>query len=765
MRISATLIEARLASGRQFGARHHLFGGSSRRSKPPAASPTRCRCSGDAPFVVVNADVFSDFDYRASAPTAWRASQNPTCSRTWFWSPIRRIIRGRLRAARRPRRARRRARYTFSGIAAYRPALFRGASRRVRSAKLAPLLREQIAAQRVSGELLCRALARHRHARSAWPRSSANSPRVSDSGRTARRIICAWHNHAYRTAGCRVHAERRARLARRMQNGIAIIPTAPERARNRDSHYPYRYDSYFYYLTGSTEPDAVLVMIAGEQPRSILFCREKDQEREIWDGFRYGPEAARERFGFDEALSASPSSTSACPSCWPISRSSAAISGRDPAWDARVTGWLNAVRAQVRSGVAAPAAITDVRALLDEMRLIKDARRARDDAPRRGDLDRRASARDAERRAPGMREYEIEAELLHEFRRNGAQAPAYTSIVAARRQRVRAALRRRTTRVLQAGDLLLIDAGCELDGYASDITRTFPGRRPLQRPRSATSTSWCWPRRRRRSARSRPAPPGTRRTTPPCGCWRRASSISACCRAALDAGHRKRRATSSSTCTAPATGWGSTCTTRANTSDRRRLAQARARHGAHGRARLLHPAGDGVPAAFWNIGVRIEDDVARHGGRQRSADRGRAENGRRDRSADAWTERLRDRDRRRRPRRRRAGAGAARKRSPDRFIGSARSRRGAGRRAGDCAVHGSRLILERLGVWSALPQATPILAITVSQQRRFGRVDLTAAQAGLPALGYVVGYAALQRALLGALARQRSRRAERLPGA
>ena len=98
----------------------------------------------------------------------------------------------------------------------------------------------------------------------------------------------------------RIYAERRARLAQRMRQGIAIIPTAPERTRNRDSHFPYRFDSYFYYLTGFIEPESVLVVIAGAEPRSILFCRDKDKEREIWDGFRYGPDDARVVFGFDE---------------------------------------------------------------------------------------------------------------------------------------------------------------------------------------------------------------------------------------------------------------------------------------------------------------------------------------------------------------------------------------------------------------------------------------------------------------------------------
>src|SRR5262245_25126335 len=100
-----------------------------------------------------------------------------------------------------------------------------------------------------------------------------------------------------------IFQHRRARLAAAMRSGIAIVATAPERTRNRDAHYPYRFDSYFYYLTGFREPEAVLMVVAGSQPKSILFCRDKDPEREIWDGFRHGPAAARETFGFDEAHS------------------------------------------------------------------------------------------------------------------------------------------------------------------------------------------------------------------------------------------------------------------------------------------------------------------------------------------------------------------------------------------------------------------------------------------------------------------------------
>lgn len=268
-----------------------------------------------------------------------------------------------------------------------------------------------------------------------------------------------------------VYMSRRARLARAMGNGVAIVPTAPERARNRDAHYPYRFDSYFYYLTGFREPEAVLAIVGGEAAKCVLFCRDKDPEREIWDGFRCGPEAARTAFGFDEA--------------YPVTKLDALMPelladqpalfchlGADNAWDARVVGWINEVRGRARSGIAAPREISDVHALLDEMRLIKDE--AELDIMRRAGVISVGAHRRAMRAAhPGRAEYEIEAELLHEFRRQGAQAPAYSPIVAGG---AHACILHyvQNDGVLKDGDLLLVDAGCELDGYAADITRTFP---------------------------------------------------------------------------------------------------------------------------------------------------------------------------------------------------------------------------------------------------------------------------------------------------
>ncbi len=264
---------------------------------------------------------------------------------------------------------------------------------------------------------------------------------------------------------------RRQRLAEQMGRGVAVLSTAPERLRNRDAHYPFRFDSYFYYLTGFDEPEAMLVLIAGDEVRSLLFCRDKHEEREIWDGFRFGPEAARDAFGFDEAHS-NTKLDEILPQLLADQPAMFCDMGENGDWDARLIQWLNAVRAQVRTGISAPSEIRDIRKLLDEMRLVKDAHEL--------DIMRRAAriSANAHRRAmrharPGLHEYNIEAELLHEFRSHGAQAPAYTPIVAGG---ANACVLHYVSNdaPLKDGDLLLIDAGCELDGYASDITRTFP---------------------------------------------------------------------------------------------------------------------------------------------------------------------------------------------------------------------------------------------------------------------------------------------------
>ena len=266
-------------------------------------------------------------------------------------------------------------------------------------------------------------------------------------------------------------SRRRQSLLAQIDQGVAVIPTAPEAIRNRDAHYPYRFDSYFYYLTGFAEPEAVLVLVGGDQPQSILFCRDKDLDREIWDGFRYGPDAARETFGFDEAYSISRLDELVPQLLADRSRLYFSL-GADVQWDARVTGWINQVRNQARAGVAAPNELVDIRGLLDEMRLFK----TEDELAtmrKAAEISAKAHRRAMRAAQPGVAEYEIEAELLHEFRRQGAQAPAYTSIVASGANACVLHYVANDAR-LRDGELLLIDAGCELDGYASDITRTFP---------------------------------------------------------------------------------------------------------------------------------------------------------------------------------------------------------------------------------------------------------------------------------------------------
>jgi len=268
-----------------------------------------------------------------------------------------------------------------------------------------------------------------------------------------------------------VYARRRAALLAQMQHGVAIVPTAPERVRNRDSEYLYRFDSYFYYLCGFQEPEAVLVLVAGAGAQSILFCREKNLERETWDGFRYGPDAAKEAFGVDAAYSIGQLDEK-LPALMANQPALHYAPGMDPDWDARIMGWLNQVRAQGRTGISAPQSIHDVRAALDEMRLVKDGhelalmRRA-------AGISAKAHQRAMRTTRPGRIEYEIEAELLYEFRRLGAQFPAYWPIVAGGANACVLHYSDNSAR-LDDGALLLIDAGCELDGYASDITRTFP---------------------------------------------------------------------------------------------------------------------------------------------------------------------------------------------------------------------------------------------------------------------------------------------------
>ncbi len=267
------------------------------------------------------------------------------------------------------------------------------------------------------------------------------------------------------------HLKRRQRLAKSLGEGLMLLPTANEATRNGDAHYDYRWDSYFYYLTGFREPEAVLAITLGKKPRHILFCREKNIEREIWDGFRFGPNMAKEIFRVDEAYSIAD-----LDKMIPDLMSNQSVIhtpvGVDAGWDANVSKWLNAVRAKIRTGVSAPAEIHDVRREIDCLRLIKDDVEI-DIMRRAGQISSAAHARAMRTATVGMFEYQVEAEVLHEFVRNGARQPAYGSIVATGGNACVLHYRENTAPI-KKGDLMLIDAGCELESYAADITRTFP---------------------------------------------------------------------------------------------------------------------------------------------------------------------------------------------------------------------------------------------------------------------------------------------------
>ena len=277
-----------------------------------------------------------------------------------------------------------------------------------------------------------------------------------------------------------VYLSRRARLAEALRaagGGVALIPTAPERPRNGDGDHPFRHDSSFHYLTGFDEPGAWLLLHASGE--AVIGCRTKDPEREIWDGLRLGTEAAPAALGVNSAFDVEAIDAVMLEA---LAQQSAVWFpfGTGPELQQRVDGWLATLRGRSRSGVECPSMQRDLAPLLAEMRLVKDAtelgtmrRAAQISADAHVRAMRLCGTRFRAAPAGLVREYEIEAELLHEFRRRGAQSPAYPAIVAAGANACVLHYAAADAE-LRAGELCLIDAGCELDGYASDITRTFP---------------------------------------------------------------------------------------------------------------------------------------------------------------------------------------------------------------------------------------------------------------------------------------------------
>lgn len=279
-------------------------------------------------------------------------------------------------------------------------------------------------------------------------------------------------------------AERRQELMAMMEpNSIAIVPAAQVKVRNRDCDHAYRQDSDFIYLSGFEEPEAVLVLAPGrEHGEYVLFCRERDRTMEIWNGYRAGPEGAVKDFGANDAF--------------PIGDLDdilpGLIEGRErvyyamgnlPEFDRQVMNWVNTIRSKARTGANPPGEFIDLHHLLHDMRLYKSKREIKV-MQAAADMSVAAHIRAMEVCEPGMMEYELEAEFLHEFTRCGSRAPAYTSIVGGGANGCILHYIENNAE-LKDGDLVLIDAGAEYQYYAADITRTFPINGTFSEPQKA----------------------------------------------------------------------------------------------------------------------------------------------------------------------------------------------------------------------------------------------------------------------------------------
>ena len=267
-------------------------------------------------------------------------------------------------------------------------------------------------------------------------------------------------------------ARRRKQLMRMIgKGGIAILPAAPTRLRNRDVEHAYRQDSDFHYLTGFPEPEAAAVLMPGrDHGEYVLFCRDRDPERETWDGYRTGPEGAVRDYGAADAFPIS-DIDDILPGMLEHSERVYYTIGLSAEFDQRLLGWVNQLRAAAKTGVTTPTEFVALDHLLHDMRLFKSRGEV---AAMRKAAKIAAAAHVRAMRAcrPGMMEYEIEAEFLHEFRRHNATT-SYQPIVGGGANGCILHYTENKDR-LRDGDLLLIDAGCEYDCYASDITRTFP---------------------------------------------------------------------------------------------------------------------------------------------------------------------------------------------------------------------------------------------------------------------------------------------------
>lgn len=268
-------------------------------------------------------------------------------------------------------------------------------------------------------------------------------------------------------------AKRRQRLMEIMgEDSIAVLPNAPVANRNRDVDFPYRSDSNFHYLTGFDEPESVMVLIPGrEHGEYILFCRERDLDKEIWDGYRAGQEGAVSTFGADDSYPIT-DLDDILPGLLEGKEKVYYTMGNQPSFDQHMVTWLNHLRQASRSGKHSPTEIIELEHCLNELRLYKSSQEVK--AMRHAaEASVQAHIRAMQFTAAGKWEYEVEAELIHEFMKNGCRSPAYPSIVGGGENGCILHYIENSNK-LKNNDLLLIDAGAEFECYAADITRTFP---------------------------------------------------------------------------------------------------------------------------------------------------------------------------------------------------------------------------------------------------------------------------------------------------
>jgi len=278
-------------------------------------------------------------------------------------------------------------------------------------------------------------------------------------------------------------ARRRELMAMMPSNSIAVIAAAPEKIRSKDTHYPYKQNTSLSYLCGFPEPESALVIIPGrEQGEFVMFCRDKNLLRETWDGYREGPEGAVNRYAADDAFPIDDIDDILPGMLEGKDRVYYAI-GKDADFDKHLMDWVNNVRSLRGGDAMPPSEFVDLDHLVNEMRLIKTAGEIKL-MRRAGEIAAQAHCRAMKLSKPGLYEYQLQAEIEHEFMISGASAPAYTSIVGGGKNGcILHYIENRDK--LKSGDLVLIDAGCEYENYASDITRTFPVNGKFTKPQAA----------------------------------------------------------------------------------------------------------------------------------------------------------------------------------------------------------------------------------------------------------------------------------------